>query len=75
VSSVELFRALFDVSEDLPGTGRNGDKKTGKGFVLKQDFAADEGVWIWERSRIAILSVNGKVGMMPRMRRAETSSI
>ena len=42
MSSIELFRALFDVSKDLSDTSLNGDKKTGKRFVLKKRFAADD---------------------------------
>jgi hypothetical protein len=39
---------------DLFGTGLDGDKKTGKGFVLNKSFAADERVRIRKRTRIAI---------------------
>ncbi len=32
----------FNCIMDLFGTGLDGDKKTGKGFVLNMSFAADE---------------------------------
>jgi hypothetical protein len=47
---------------DLFGTGLDGDKKTGKGFVLNKSFAADEKARKGKRTRIAILSVKDAIG-------------
>jgi hypothetical protein len=47
---------------DLFGTGLDGDKKTGKGFVLNKSFAADEKVRRGKTTRIAIASAMDTVG-------------
>ncbi len=60
--SIELFRALFDVSENLSGTNLNGEKKTGKSFVFNKRFSADDIVLRGKRSMFAISGVDDHVG-------------